>query len=156
MNRFLKVTPEQVIAFSHDTRIRIDRTIPERAYGLFDSKTGVQVNDFVKSKDGQIDFSRLNPTRHYDVGAVENIGNEKPQFAINWNNEMRDNTEEIFKNSDGLPVVYPREYYIIDKGSNSVFDLADAKGERVGEVIKLSGDNPRFECIWSMRMKDDK
>ncbi len=158
-NKFSNETPEQVILIPRPRTIRINPTIPQRAYGLFDSETGTQVSDFVKGNDGQIEFSRLEPNRNYDVGIIGNPGDEKPQFVINWTLHMRDDTDTILDNSDDFPVVFPYQYVIKYKGSNNggVYDLADDKGETVGQVIKLAptGDKPEFYCIHSFKMVDD-
>ena len=140
-------------------RINIDCTPKMRAYALYDTVTGTQVKDFVKCDGGQIEFDNLDPNMHYDVGVIENPGDEKPQFAIMWNHSMRDNTDEILKNSNGLPVDYPRPYVIKYKNGNSngVYDIVDDSGETVGQVAKLSpqGDKPKFVMVFSLRMKDD-
>lgn len=72
---------------------------------------------------------------------------------------MHDNTEEILKNSNDLPVEYPRIYEVRykDGNSNGVYDLVDDNGDTVGQVVKLSpqGDKPKFAWVYSMRMKDD-
>ncbi len=144
-------------------RIEINCTQQIRAYALYDTKTGVQVKDFVKCDGGQIEFDNLDPNMHYDVGVIENIGDmggdEKPQFAIMWSEVMRDTTDEILKNSNDLPVNYPRAYRIKynDNNSNGVYDIVDDNGETVGQVTKLSskGDKPKFVMVFSFRMKDD-
>ena len=157
-NKFLNESPEQVILTPNPRKIGITNARAQRAYGLFDSATGTQVTGFKKSIDGQVEFAGLDPNRHYDVGAIEGMGNEKPIFSIVWNPIMKDNTDEILKNSGNLPVVYPHPYVIIDNNNkNNVFDIADDKGETVGQVINLSqtGDKPRFVKVWTFRMKDD-
>ena len=140
-------------------RIAIICTLEQRAYALFDTKTGTQVKDFVKCDGGQIEFNDLDPNMHYDVGVIENPGDEKPEFAMSWNITMKDNTDEILKNSNGLPVDYPRPYVIKYKNGNSngVYDIVDDSGETVGQVAKLSpqGDKPKFVMVFSLRMKDD-
>ncbi len=145
-NKFLNENPEQVVIFPTPRQIIIHRAIPERAYGLFDSETGKQAGDFKKGTDGQVEFTNLDPSKHYDVGAIEGMGDEKPQFRINWTKKMRDNTDTILNNSDNLPVEYPCNYYIIDNGNNNVFDLVDNKGDKVGQVAKLTptGDKPKI------------
>ena len=96
---------------------------------------------------------------HYDVGIIENMGDEKPQFALMWSNQMRDTTEEILKNSKDLPVHYPCTYTIRYNNNNSkgVYDIVDDSGEKVGQVTKLSpqGDKPYICYVHSFRMKDD-
>ena len=158
-NKFLNNSPEQVILIPNPRRIGISRAIPARAYGLFDSETGTQVSEFKKGTDGQVEFKDLNPSRHYDVGTIENMGDEKPEFAINWTVPMRDNTDDILKNSGNLPVIFPCNYIIKnnENNSNNVFDLVDNNGDKVGEVVKLAptGDKPNFRIAWTFRMKDD-
>ena len=72
---------------------------------------------------------------------------------------MRDNTEEILKNSNGLPVDYPAPYVIKYKDGNAdgVYDIVDNNGEKVGQVAKLSpqADKPYIHFVYSLRMKDD-
>lgn len=86
-------------------------------------------------------------------------GDEKPQFAIVSNRVMRDTTEEILKNSNGLPIDYPNPYLIKYKDGNTdgVYDIVDDNGETVGQVTKLSpqGGKPGFAMVYSLRMKDD-
>ena len=158
-NKFLNEKPEQVILTPNPRKIIITPACAERAYGLFDSATGTQVSEFKKGTEGKVEFAKLDPDRHYDVGTIENIGDEKPYFAIKWNCAMKDNTDEILKNSGNLPVEYPRPYTIIDNGSNfnNIFDIVDDKGKTVGQVINLSqtGDKPEFYYIHSFRMQDD-
>ncbi len=157
-NKFLNETPEQVVIFPKPRIIRINTTEPERAYGIFDSKTGTQVSEFKKGTDGQVEFADLDPNRHYDVGAIEGMGDEKPYFAINWTKKMKDDTDTILKNSDNLPVEFPQTYVIINNNDkNNVFDIADDKGEIVGQVINLSQtkDKPKFEWVKTFKMKDE-
>ncbi len=158
-NKFLNESPEQVVLTPNPRRIEITHAIPARAYGLFDSETGTQVTGFKKGTEGKVEFADLNPQKHYDVGAIEGVGDDKPQFAIAWNETMRDNTDDILKNSGNLPVEFPGNYLIKDNGNNSnnIFDIVDDKGETVGQVINLSqtGDKPRFNQVWSLKMKDD-
>ncbi len=140
-------------------RIEISCTPKMRAYALYDTKTGVQVKDFIKCDGGKIEFNDLDPNMHYDVGFIENIGDEKPQFAINWTADMRDNTDAILNNSNDLPVLYPDPYLIKYKDDNSdgVYDLVDDKGKIVGQVTKLypQEGKPEFRMVYSFRMKDD-
>ncbi len=152
-----KFTNEQVVIYPQDRRIEINYTVPERAYGLFDTKTGTQVSDFVKGNGGKIEFNHLDSSIHFDVGAVENMSDEKPYFAINWNAQMRDNTDEILNGFDNMPVQYPHIYKIIDKGNNGVLEMVDDNNEPVGQVMELSstGDKPYFKQMWSMRIKND-
>ena len=157
-NKFLNETPEQVVIFPKPRIIRINTTEPERAYGIFDSKTGTQVSEFKKGTDGQVEFADLDPNRHYDVGAIEGMGDEKPYFAINWTKKMKDDTDTILKNSDNMPVEFPQTYVIINNNDkNNVFDIADDKGEIVGQVINLSQtkDKPKFEWVKTFKMKDE-
>ena len=157
-NKFLNDSPEQVVIFPEPRRIRISNAIPARAYGLFDSETDTQVTGFKKGTDGQIEFNDLNPQKHYDVGAIESIGDEKPQFSIAWTYKMKDNTDEILKNSGNLPVEYPHPYVIIDNNNkNNVFNIVDNNDETVGQVMNLyqTGDKPEFVSISTFRMKDD-
>ena len=158
-NKSLNKQQEQVLIYPNPRRIEITHAIPARAYGLFDSETGTQVSEFKKGTDGQVEFKGLNPSRHYDVGAIEGMGDKKPQFAIAWTKAMRDDTDTILKNSDNLPVEFPCTYYIIDNGknSNNVFDLVDDNGDKVGEVVKLSptGDKPEFKMVCTFKIKDD-
>ncbi len=157
-NKFLNDSPEQVVVIPYPRTIRITGVQPEKAYGLFDSETGTQVTGFKKGTDGQVEFARLNPNRHYDVGAIEGMGDEKPQFAIAWNLNMKDNTDEILKNSGNLPVDFPSPYVIIDNNNkNNVFNIVDDKGETVGQIMNLSqtGDKPLFVQVWTFKMKDD-
>ena len=141
-------------------RININCTLKQRAYALYDAKTGTQVKDFVKCGGRQIEFDNLDPNMHYDVGVIENLDNEKPHFAIIWNDKMRDETEEILKNSNNLPVDYPKRYVIKYKDGNAdgVYDIVDDNGETVGQVAKLSpqGDKPYIEYVYSFRIKDDR
>ena len=160
-NKFSIDEPEEVLLIPTPRKIRITGAHAERAYGLFDTKTGTQVKDFVKGNGGTIEFSDLNPSMHYDVGVIENPGDEKPQFAIAWNHIMRDDTESFLSNSDNLPIEYPKIYTIkykdgTSKGNaNGVYDLVDDSGETVGQVAQLSGDKPWFEYVRTFRMKDD-
>ena len=156
--KFTDEMPE-VVLVPQPRRIVIDCTLSQRAYGLFDTVTGTQVSDFVKGNNEQIEFNDLEPGRHYDVGVIENTGDEKPHFAINWTADMRDDTNNILKNSVDLPVNYPCAYRIKynDNNSDDVYDLADGNGEIVGRVAKLSprGDKPKFTMVRTFRMKDD-
>ena len=140
-------------------RIVINCTLEQLAYAFFDTKTGTQVKDFVKCGGEKIEFNDLDPNMHYDVGVIENPGDEKPHFAIMWNEKMCDETDTILKNSNGLPVNYPLAYKIKynDNNSNGIYDLVDNNGETVGKVAKLSpqGDKPYIHCVYSFRMKDD-
>ena len=140
-------------------RIEIDCTQLIRAYALFDTKTGTQVKDFVKCDGGKIEFDNLDPNMHYDVGVIENIGDEKPHFAIMWNQYMRDNTDVTLKNSKDLPIDYPQPYVIRYKDGNSdgVYDIVDDTGQTVGQVTNLTpqGDKPQFVMVFSFKMKDD-
>ena len=158
-NKFLNDYPEQVILIPNPREIEIQGACARRAYGLFDSQTGTQVTEFKKGTEGKVEFKGLEPNRHYDVGIIEGIGNEKPQFAIAWTCEMKDDTDAILKNSDNLPVIYPCRYLIKDKenSSKNTFDLVDDNGETVGQVINLSqqGDKPRFNMVCTFKMKDD-
>ena len=78
-NKLLNDTPEQVVIFPEPRIIKIEPAQPERAYGLFDSETGTQVTGFKKGTGGQVEFADLQPSRHYDVGAIENMGEDKPE-----------------------------------------------------------------------------
>ena len=157
-DKFSDKMPE-VLLVPKPRRIRIICTLPVRVYGLFDTVTGTQVKDFVKCDGKQIEFDTLNPNMHYDVGVIENMGDEKPQFTIIWNNRMRDDTEEILKNSNGLPIEYPHIYEVKfnDSNSKNVYDLVDNEGETVGQVVKLSpqDDKPYIRYVHSFKMKDD-
>ena len=152
-----KFSNEQVVIYPQDRRIEINFSEPERAYGLFDTKTGTQVSDFVKGNGGKIEFNHLDPSIHFDVGAVENMGDEKPYFAISWNSTMRDNTDEIFDGFDNMPVEYPHIYVIKDKGNNGILEMVDNNNEPVGHVMELLsvGDQPEFVQMWSMRIKNN-
>ncbi len=156
-NKFLNDSPEQVVLIPQPRKIRITNACAQRAYGLFDSETGTQVTGFKKGADGKVEFAGLDPQKHYDVGAIEGLGDDKPYFAIVYTRPMRDDTDTILKNSGNLPVVYPKIYHIIDNDNNNVFDLVDNTGDKVGEVAKLSptGDKPRFEWVSTLKMKDD-
>ncbi len=158
-NKILNETPEQIVLTPNPRRIEINHVHPARAYGLFDSETGTQVSEFKKGTDGKVEFANLEPSKHYDVGAIEGMGDEKPQFTIAWTPHMKDDTETILKNSHNLPVIYPQAYTIKDNGSNSnnTFDIADYKGNTVGQVMNLSqtGDKPKIRGIWSLKIKDD-
>ncbi len=156
-NRFKNDSPEQAILIPIPRIIRIIPSKSERAYGLFDTKTGTQVSEFVKGNGEQIEFDNLDPNMHYDVGVIEDMGDEKPQFAIMWNQYMRDDIDDILKNSNDLPIEYPCDYRIIDNGNNGIYDLVDDNGDTVGQVANLTqtGDKPIFVQVWSMRMKDD-
>ena len=156
-DKFTDEMPE-VVLVPKPRRIQINCTLKVRAYALFDTVTGTQVKDFVKCDGKQIEFDNLDPNMHYDVGGIENMGDKKPQFAISWNKNMRDDTEEILKNSNGLPVKYPYVYQVkYNDNSNNVYDLVDDKGETVGQVAKLSpqNDKPYIRYIYSFKMKDD-
>ena len=152
-----RILDEQVVLNPDKERIEINNSHMERVYGLFDAQTGVQVKDFVKGNGGQIAFNNLEPGRHYDVGVVGGMGDDKPQFAIAWNTKMRDDTDEILKNSGGLPISYPKAYRIKDIGNNRVYDLVDDQGETVGQVAQLTqqDDKPEFMYIVSLKMKDE-
>ena len=158
-NKFLNESPEQVILIPQPRKIRIQGTHAERAYGLFDSETGTQVTGFKKGTDDKVEFIGLNPDRHYDVGAIEGMGDDKPQFTIVYTLPMRDDTDTILKNSGNLPVEYPCRYLIKDKenNSNNIYNLVDDKGETVGQVMNLSqtGDKPKFVWVSTFRMKDN-
>ena len=157
-NKFLNDSPEQVVLTPNPRKIGITNAHAQRAYGLFDSETGTQVTGFKKGTDGQVEFIALDPSRHYDVGAIEGMGDDKPQFAIAWTPIMKDNTDEILKNSGNLPIVYPNPYVIIDNNNkNNSFDIVDDRGETVGQVMNLSqtGDKPEFIRAWTFRMQDD-
>ena len=157
-DKFSNVMPE-VVLVPKPRRIEIICTQEMRAYALYDTVTGTQVKDFVKCNGEKIEFDNLDPNMHYDVGVVENMGDEKPHFAIMWNMKMRDDTEEILKNSNGLPVKYPYVYQVKynDINSNGVYDLVNDEGETVGQVAKLSpqGDKPYIRYVSSFKMKDD-
>ena len=155
-NKFSNDAPEQVILIPNPRIIKINPAQSERAYGLFDTKTGTQVSEFVKGNGEQIEFDNLDPNMHYDVGVIENPGDEKPQFAIAWMPNMRDVTDDILKNSNDLPIAYPSTYTIRYKDGNGVYDLVDDKGEVVGQVANLTqtGDKPWFNCAHTFRMKD--
>ncbi len=157
-DKFSDKMPE-VLLVPKPRRIAINCTLEIRAYGLFDTVTGTQVKDFVKCDGKQIEFDNLNPNMHYDVGVIENMGDEKPQFAIMWSIQMRDDTEEILKNSNGLPIEYPHVYHVKfnDSNSKNVYDLVDDEGETVGQVVKLSpqDDKPYIHYVHSFKMKDD-
>ncbi len=156
-------TPEQVILIPSPRTIRINGACPERAYGLFDSETGKQIGDFLNSQNGQVEFRGLDPSRHYDVGAIENYnsdnGDEKPEFSISWTLRMKDDTDSILNSSDNLPIAFPNPYLIKDKkGQNGVFDLTDSTNNPIAQVTKLSpsGDKPKFQIAWTFKMKDDE
>ena len=141
-NKFLNDYPEQVVLNPNPRKIEINYARAERAYGLFDSETGTQVTGFKKGTDGK----------------VEGMGDDKPQFAIAWNFPMKDETDDILKNSGNLPVIYPKPYVIIDNNNeNNIFDIVDDKGETVGQVMNLSqtGDKPKFEWVCTLKIKDD-
>ena len=156
-NKFLNESPEQVVVIPYPRTIRITGVQPEKAYGLFDSETGTQVSDFKKGTDGQVEFQGLDPSKHYDVGAIEGMGDDKPKFRINWTKPMRDDTDTILNNSGNMPVAYPSTYTIKDSSSNNVFDIVDNKGDKLGEVEKLApiGDKPEICFIRSLKVKDD-
>ena len=160
-NKFLNASPEQVVIFPNPRIIRINHAEAQRAYALFDSKTGAQVSDFISGQNGQVEFKNLASNKHYDVGVIENYNNkedEKPQFAIDWTVPMRDDTDKILNNSDNLPVEFPCTYLIKDADKNSnVFNLTDENNQTVGQVTKLApaGDKPKFKQVWSLKMKDD-
>ncbi len=157
-NKFSNDSPEQVVIIPRPRTIIINGAHSKRAYGLFDTKTGTQVSEFVKGTAEKVEFRDLNPNIHYDVGAIEDMGNEKPEFTIIWTAPMRDDTDTILNNTDNLPVEYPRRYLIKDNGNNKgVFDLVDDNDNTVGQVIKVAptGDKPRFCQADTFRMKDD-
>ncbi len=158
-NKSLNEQQEQVILIPDPRQIIITPACANRAYGLFDSETGTQVSEFRKGTTGKVEFDNLDPNKHYDVGAIEGMGDEKPQFAIAWISAMKDTTDEILKNSGNLPVIYPATYTIKDNGNNSnnIFDLVDDNGDKVGEVAKLAptGDKLQINFICSFKMKDD-
>ncbi len=118
-NKFSNEMPEEVLLIPTPRKIRINSACAERAYGLFDTKTGTQVKDFVKGNGGTIEFNDLDPAMHYNVGVIENPGDEKPEFAMIWAARMRDVTDDILKNSNDLPIEYPRAYQVIFKDGNS-------------------------------------
>ena len=159
-NKISNATPEQVVIFPKSRIIRINNAQAFRGYALFNSETGVQVNDFTKGTKGQVEFDNLEPSRHYDVGVIENIGDDKPQFSISWTHKMKDDTDSILNNSDNLPVVYPKIYSIINKDDKQagVFDLTDDNNIPVGKVVNLSSkdDKPEFAYIYTFKMKDDE
>ena len=72
----------KVVLVPKPRRIKIDCTQKLRAYALYDTKTGTQVKDFVKCDGGKIEFDNLDPNMHYDVGVIENMGDEKPRCGI--------------------------------------------------------------------------
>ncbi len=76
--KFSSEAPEEVLLIPKPRRIEINETLSQRAYGLFDTKTETQVKDFVKGNGGQIEFNDLDSNMHYDVGVIENIGEDKP------------------------------------------------------------------------------
>ena len=158
-NKSLNEQKEQVILIPDPRQIIINNACANRAYGLFDSETGTQVGEFKKGTEGKVEFIGLDPSRHYDIGAIEGMGDEKPYFAIAWNYGMKDTTDEILKNSGNLPVIYPATYTIKDNSNNSnnIFDLVDDNGDKVGEVAKLAptGDKLQINFICSFKMKDD-
>ena len=157
-NKFSNEMPK-VTLVPKPRRIAIDCTQQIRAYALFDTVTGTQVKDFVKCDGGKIEFDNLDPNTHYDVGVIEDMGDKKPQFAIVWNQVMRDTTDEILKNANGLPVEYPHVYHVrySDNNSNGVYDMVNDNGETVGQVTKLSpqGEKPYICYVHSFRMKDE-
>ncbi len=159
-NKSSNEMPEQVIIFPDTRIIKINNACPERAYALFDAKTGVQTTAFVKGIDGQIEFKNLDPNRHFDVGVVQNMGDEKPEFAIIWTLPMRDDTDAILQNSDNLPVVFPRVYTIADNNksdNNNLFNLVDAHKDVVAQVAKLTptNDKLKFKQAWTFKMVDN-
>ena len=158
-NKSLDDSKEQVILTPNPRKIGITGACPERAYGLFDSETGTQVSEFKKGIEGQVEFTGLDPNKHYDVGAIEGMGDEKPQFAIVYTCSMRDDTDTILNNSGNLPVEFPCRYYIKnnENNSNNIFDLVDDNGDKVGEVMNLSqtGDKPEFKIVCTFKMKDN-
>ncbi len=158
-NKFSNETSEQVIIFPTDRRIKINNSCPERAYALFDSETGTQIGDFVKGTDEGVEFKGLDTNKYYDVGAIENMGDGKPQFAISWNMTMRDDRDAILNDTDNSPVQYPCDYRIIDNQNNSkgIFDLVDNDNKTVGQVkeLTMAGDKPEFHIAWTFKMKDD-
>ncbi len=93
-NKFLNESPEQVILIPNPRTIRIQGAHAERAYGLFDSETGTQVTGFKKGTDEQVEFDHLDPSNHYDVGAIEGMGDDKPEFVQIWTLSMKDDTKE--------------------------------------------------------------
>lgn len=162
-NKFLNEQQEQV-TLSHDKkRIHIICTLPQRAYGLFDSETGTQVSNFKKCDEGNIEFNDLNPLKHYNVGVIENMGNDKPKFHISWTLPMRDETDSILSNSDNLPVEYPCVYTILDDNSKSVtegkrvFNLVDDKKQTVAQAEELtpSDDKLKFISLHTFQMEAD-
>ena len=80
-NRFSNEMPK-VTLIPKPRRININCTLSQRAYALFDTDTGTQVKDFVKCDGEKIEFDNLDPNMHYDVGVIENMSDEKPQFTI--------------------------------------------------------------------------
>ena len=158
-NKFLNNLSDKVTLSPDKKRIEINCAQAQRAYGLFDSKTGKQIGDFIDSKNGQVEFNNLDPNKNYDVGVIENKGDEKPEFAMIWTYPMKDDTDNILNNSDNLPVVYPYIYEITDKGNNSnnVFDIVDDDNKTIGQVENLTQgiDKPRFAYVYSFKMKDD-
>lgn len=158
-----KLSDEQAVLIPTPRIIRIIPAHAQRAYGLFDSKTGTQVKDFVKGNDEQIEFNNLDPNMHYDVGVIEGMGNDKPQFAITWTVPMRDDTDEILKNSNNLPVDFPAAYTILNDEKkpvvqvNRVFDLVDDNKDVVAQAIQLTPGDEKLEFVGmhSFLMVDD-
>ena len=82
----------KVTLIPNPRRIEINHACAQRAYGLFDTKTGTQVKDFVQGNGGTIKFNGLEPSMHYDVGVIENSGDDKPEFAWIRSFRMKDDT----------------------------------------------------------------
>ncbi len=160
-NKFINEQPEKVVLTPDRQRIEIIETLPQRAYGLFDSESGKQIGDFISGKKGQVEFNNLSPNKIYDIGIMEKQGEEKPEFQINWNEIMRDGSDFILNNPEKTPIVYPGAYRIIDNGKsfdNQIYSIVDDNNKELGQVTELSpaNDKPGINFIRTLRIKDDK
>lgn len=149
---------EQVIIFPDRGIIKINNAHSKRAYGLFDTAVGAQIGEFVKGNDAEIEFNNLDSSMHYDVGVIEDMGDENPQFAMMWNDYMQDNMEEKFNTPHDLPVKYPCVYRVkyVGKNLDGVSDLISDNNESVGLTVKLfpRGNRPGLLEVHSFRMKN--
>ena len=155
-NKILNNLSDKVTLSPDKKRIEINCAQAQRAYGLFDSETGKQIGDFIDSKNGQVEFNNLDPNKNYDVGVIENKGDEKPEFAMIWTYPMKDDTDNILNNSDNLPVVYPNTYTIKDNNLSGLLQIVD-NNKPIANIkeLSLTDEKPRFVYIRTFKMKDD-
>ena len=157
-NKILNNLSDKVTLSPDKKRIEIIHAEPARAYGLFDSKTGKQIGDFIDSKNGQVEFNNLDPNKHYDVGVIENKGDEKPEFAMIWTVPMKDDTDNILNNSDNYVIVSD------ESELNNILNKVDAnKFKQFNEdffinnklLIVQAGINPEMHKLKIRKSKID-